>query len=226
MSVPGSPRLTRAVGWLSLSLLALHAASAGSIASRADLVATYSSYDIDTFEGATNTASTVTFPSLAATTVVAGAGGPGLVSADVTYTGSPNLTLLYNGDFGLSTHTLQGAGENPVTLTFSTPMAFIGFDMQAFSGYPQTGTVTVYGPGSVILDSENVNGPFFGWADSGGITQVVIADVGANSFINLDNVTYGPVSAVPEPAPVILIAAVLGLTSASRLLGRRRRLGP
>lgn len=154
---------------------------------------------------------------LNSTTMFAG-NGPGLVQPGVDYI-APELFWNAEGYYGLPTQALgdcTGWRGLQMTLSYTTPVLAMGFDMYDYDLFPSDGVVTVYDAGGGLLGSANVSaiiGPFFGWEDAGGIGSVVIS-ANSQAYINIDDHLYGPI-----PAPGC--AAVLGL--AGLLGGRQRR---
>lgn len=148
-------------------------------------------------------------------TAIFGGYGPGLVQAGVDYS-SQALFWNDNGYFGLNTRTLGDASgwrNYETTITYTAPVTAFGFDMQGYSGFTMTGSVTVYDTSNNVLTVNSVNGGFFGWENLGGIGRVVVS-ADNDGYIMIDNHGYG---AVPEPASL----AVLSLGALAAL--RRRR---
>jgi len=141
--------------------------------------------------------------------------GPGLVQAGVDYSAG-SLFWNDNGYYGLNTRTLGDASGwrgLETYVTYTSPVTAFGFDMQGYSGFSMSGTVSVYDTSNNLITQVSVNGGFFGWSDLGGIGKVVVS-ADQDGYIMLDNHGYG---AVPEPASL----AALGLGAAAMI--RRRR---
>lgn len=150
-------------------------------------------------------------------TSIFGGFGPGLVQAGVDYS-SQTLFWNDNGYFGLNTRTLGDASGwrgLATEIAFTSPVTAFGFDMQGYSGYSMTGTVTVYDTLNNVLTVNSVNGGFFGWEDLSGIGRVVVS-ADSDGYIMIDNHGYG---AVPEPASL----AALGLGVLAVIRRRRSR---
>lgn len=148
--------------------------------------------------------------SLSSTTTFAGS-GPGLVQPGASY----NARYLYwngPGYYGLITKTLgDAAGDRPLTITYSTPVTAMGFDIQGYLGFDAAGTATVFDTNGDLLGSAPIDRGFFGWENSGGIGSVTISS--PLGYILIDNHLFG----VPSPAA----ASLFGLGGLA--LARRRR---
>jgi hypothetical protein len=145
--------------------------------------------------------------------------GPGLVKPGVDYLAG---AFFWNGNnyYGLNSQTLgdsTGWRNWQMTLDYTTPVTAMGFDLQGYQGYPQVGTVSVYGLNNALISTTNVNGGFFGWEHDAGIGSVVINAPVYDSCIMIDNHAYG---IVPEPAALTLAALAL---CGFRAYGPRRR---
>jgi hypothetical protein len=148
--------------------------------------------------------------SLSSTTTFAGL-GPGLVQPGASYNAA---ALFWNGPgyYGLITKTLGDAAfDRPLTITYSTPVTAMGFDIQGYEGFDASGTVSVFDTSSQLIAVVPVDRGFFGWENSGGIGSVVIA--APSAYILIDNHLFG----VPSPAA----ASLFGLGGLA--LARRRR---
>jgi hypothetical protein len=207
-----------------LLLVAARSAHAGPIATQADLATLLGSglvvEDFETLSVRFGGQRYDTGP-LSSATLFDG-DGPGLVQPGAIYSG--NEYLFWNGDayFGLDTQTLGDSSDWrgwPMTITYTTPVTAMGFDMQAYRGLAMTGVVSVYDLSDVLLSATAVNGGFFGWENAAGIGRVVIAAQPRDTYIMIDNHGYG--SAIPEPATLLLIAAGLGAIAVRRPLKKR-----
>ncbi len=161
--------------------------------------------------------------------------GPGLVPQGVEFTfgsgGGQWDGVGYDG--AASQEILSGASPSPLlTITFTTLATGFGVDLRAFTGYPATATVTVFGldDATVIGTISNISLPasgasvFEGWEDFSGIGKVELTQTGENWSPILDSIEYGAAhfsregAAVPEPAS--LVGVGLGLAA---IAIRRRR---
>jgi hypothetical protein len=149
---------------------------------------------------------------------------PGLIQAGVTYSAAISAGKTFNID-GFASFPggfLDGLnGNKTLDVAFDLPQSAFGFDTNKLMGSSfaitfdfsdgshATQTLTV--PGTSALTG-------FGFTSSSAdITGATIVAGGAN--FALDNFTYGPGTAVPEPASILLLAGFLG----AGLLVRRAR---
>lgn len=146
--------------------------------------------------------------------------GPGLVKAGATYS-AKDLWWNDNGYYGLNSRSLGDSSAwrgDAITITYSTPVNAFGFDLQAYSGYGTTGTVSVYDTTSTLIGAYAVTaGQFFGWKNASGIGSVVIA---ADDYLMIDNHGFGVAAAVPEAESYAMLLAGLGLVG---FVARRRK---
>lgn len=142
--------------------------------------------------------------------------GPGLVQPGANYR---SAVFFWNGDgyFGLNTRSLGDANGDtnfprPITIEYTAAVTAMGFDIQGYSGYSTTGTISVYDTANNLLHTQAISGGFFGYQHAAGIGSVHIQG-DASSYIMIDNHLYG----VPTPGA----AALLGLGGLTAM--RRRR---
>ena len=156
---------------------------------------------------------------------VCGGQGPGLVVSGVNFTwGSGGGQWDGAGYYGsTSKEILSGtpAGQ-PLVITFTSPVSGFGVDLRAFSGFPATATVSIYGSDDTTLIGAiaGIDLPssgdlvFAGWWDSSGIGKVDLTQTGWSWSPIIDNLEFGGGSAIPEPATVVFCVAgfaVLGI---------------
>ncbi len=153
-------------------------------------------------------------------TTTFGGYGPGLVQAGAVYSAS-ELWWNDNGYFGLNTRTLADSSAwrgDAITISYTAPTTAMGFELQAYAGYGQTGTVSVFDTSNSLLASIGVTaGQFFGWESSAGIGYVTIA---ADDYLMIDNHGYGSTAPIPEPETYAMMLAGLGLLG---VMARRRK---
>jgi hypothetical protein len=143
-----------------------------------------------------------------------------LVQAGAVYSAS-ELWWNDNGYFGLNTRTLADSSAwrgDAITISYTAPTTAMGFELQAYAGYGQTGTVSVFDTSNSLLASIGVTaGQFFGWESSAGIGYVTIA---ADDYLMIDNHGYGSTAPIPEPETYAMMLAGLGLLG---VMARRRK---
>ena len=109
--------------------------------------------------------------------------GPGLVRPGAIYCDSLGGRICWNGDFyyGRTTQTIEACDHPTLTITYTQPVTAMGFDLSAFSGFPYTGTATVYDTANAAVGTVDftltTGGPervFVGWAHAAGIGRVDI----------------------------------------------------
>ncbi len=169
--------------------------------------------------------------SLGSTTLVNGQ-GPGLVHSGATYVFTGSF-IQWNGNnyFGLNTKTILCGPSQILEIDYTSPVIAMGIDLEAFSGFPDSVTAKVYGPGGLIFTSSpiSVNGPspvFFGYQDPGGIVKVIFTGSAYSFSVIIDNHTYGgsPPASVPTMTEwgMIMFMVLAGL-GAIYYLRRERR---
>lgn len=185
---------------------------------------------------AQGTAHWISIPVLNATTNVPGHGtGMVLPGLQISAGGGGNLQVNGAGYFGSSSVSIVGgdqgqpnANSRTLYIQFLNPVTAFGVDVFDFRGYTRTVTVGVISPSNTLLGSFMVGAPsapaqaFVGWQDLAGIGGVVlVADTRYPWSPIIDNVTYGRVNVVPEPATVTLMAS--GLLALAAYRRRKRR---
>lgn len=140
-----------------------------------------------------------------------------------TINSASSLVVTGTGTTPGGTKELGVAGPSAMQIIFSVAQTAVGMDLITSTGPGNIGSavfdINVYGAGGLI-ESEQVNvsglDTFFGISTAGGVTEIDITEVGGNSSVFIDNLTFLP-SAVPEPSSI-----VLGLLGAVAIVGCRR----
>jgi len=120
-------------------------------------------------------------------------------------------------------------GGQPLVITFTNPVNAFGLDLRAFTEFPASATLTIYGLDNttIIGTISNVNlssdgSPVFeGWQDFAGIGQVSLTQTGQYWSPIIDNVEFG-LAQTPEPSSAALLGLGLGVFTLGRHLLRRR----
>jgi hypothetical protein len=208
MMSPLRPRIALA-GLALLSALAVHASEITSssqldgILGGGESLDTFETFNIP-FGGQINSGTPLT------STSIFDGQGPGLVLPGADFS-AQTLYAEGNGYFDLNTQTLGDSSVGgPITITFTSPVDAFGFDMQAYSGYGEAGSISVYDSSNSLISTTLVNGGYFGWENAGGIDSVVISANPAD-YIMIDNVGFGNPGNSNAPAPdAASSAAMLG----------------
>jgi len=168
--------------------------------------------------------------------------GPGLIPDGVTFvpvvSGIGNLAInppssLFPLDTTVSLSTGGGGGGFPPTallIDFSVPVDAFGLDLlsppgMGFLNGIDEFDISILGPDDSVVRTLTINvdtpifpggREFFGYSDPGTIGGVLFQ---AQTFLGIDDLTYGTSTAVPEPTTIVL----LGVGLLALPLGRRRR---
>ena len=201
--------------------------------SRASFESAFSPLTIETFTseyhfllGSTLNSFTSVVPTLLGSPI-----NPGDIQPGVTYSVSVGPLAIDGGPgFGFLDGLTSFGTAGPLTTTFAGTVAAFGFDTYGLMG---AFSVRVnYGPGLWQLfnyDAPAYNTPtFFGFSRPG--SDITSAEILGNSnpfTFDIDNFTFGPVTAaadsvVPEPTTITLLATGLAGMAGAR---RRRRTG-
>lgn len=206
-----------------LSLLAavIPAVQAAPIVSRAGLQAILggagSVEDFESFAIGTGDATTLDCFTLTSAAVCNGQ-GPGLVIGGVSFVFSPGAGQ-WNGQayYGAPSRELLSNGQ-PLLVDFSSPVSAFGVDLRAFSGYPATAAIAVYGADDATLlgtiasiDLASSGVPVFaGWEHAPGIGSFSLTQSAHSWSPIIDNLEFGSADlSIPEPASALLLAAGL-----------------
>lgn len=193
------------------------------------------------FSSAAGPLTTESFNSCGTSTVTLGVGadlsssslGPcASIQSGVTFATNAN-TELYIAGPGQSANATTALGINiPLgaahQITFSTAIRAFGVDLfQNMAGGGQSGSAQpffaeVFGTsgslGTFNFDIASQTGGFFGFTSLVDVTEVRIGQ--ETGFAVMDDVSFSPTTAVPEPSTALLVAPALLLLAAS---ARRRR---
>jgi hypothetical protein len=218
------------VGAVGLILTVAEAKAGGVVADRPTLntilggSAMNEGFESYNFSGLTDTAAVLNVTTLDSTTVANGQ-GPGLVIPGLSITDSSNLQWNSDGYFGLVTQSLSG-GYGPLVVSFTSLTTAFGLDLETYSGYPNTFTVTVYaGDDTTVLYTTSITASvptpavFFGYQDTGGIGAVSFSSPSQGFSPVIDNLEFGS-GAVPEPSSIVL-ASIAGLAGLGYTVRRR-----
>jgi hypothetical protein len=155
---------------------------------------------------------------------------PGDIEPGVTYSTTVLTGRFFNIDFGggFEGGFLDGQiPGDPLTITFDGPVSAFGFDTNFFMGDNYDLTIGFISDPNFVQNfavSPTIDLQFFGFqSDRTDILSSIIEGnrVGALTFA-LDNFSFTPPSAVPEPSTLILVSIGAVMVLASRW--RRRRL--
>jgi hypothetical protein len=134
-------------------------------------------------------------------TSIANGQGPGLVQSGAQYCDPSGTRLQWNGDqyFQRTTQTLMANGTGgEIRITYTQPVAAMGFDLDAFYGYPYSGTATIYDTATNVVGTVNfaltTGGSerfFVGFAHAAGIGRVDIVSSAYSWSPKLDDHAYG-----------------------------------
>lgn len=172
--------------------------------------------DFESFNIGTGNATTIDCATLSAAAVCNGQ-GPGLVIDGVSFVFSGAGQWNGQSYFGAPSRELLSNGQ-PLVVDFTSPARAFGVDLRAFSGFPATAAISIYGADdstllgtitSINLASSGVP-VFAGWEDASGIGSFSLTQSGRAWSPMMDNLEFGPANlSVPEPASALLLAAGL-----------------
>lgn len=153
---------------------------------------------------------------------------------DGVFVGDATFGLGSNGTWNSGRGGFVGVNSSTgsVTFTFDSPVSSVG----GFLNYsPGTGTptITALGAGGVVLETYNSGTAGFTISTPGGVNAGAFRGISrasnditafriANSFIVLDDLTFGRLDANPVPAPATLLGVALAGPVAGFLARRRR----
>ena len=157
--------------------------------------------------------------------------GPGLINSALSIDTPGNLQWNGANYFGQPSQDILSNNET-ITVNFLNGTGAFGIDLLAYNGYSNTATAVVKDRlgntlgsfSNLILDgSQNPVVPtFFGYTDGGGIGSVTFTSGTQSWSPIIDNLTFGPASAVPEPS-TIASAALAVFAGLGTVISRRRR---
>lgn len=137
--------------------------------------------------------------------------GPALVAPGATYCNPTDPVMQWNGDqyFDRTTKTiLADSRGGAIHITYTQSVTAMGVELSGFSGYPYTGTATVYDTTNGVVGTVDFTlvsgGPerfFVGWANAGGIGRVEIQSPNYLWSPKLDDHVYGACPIVPPTQP-------------------------
>jgi len=222
--------LMRAVSTLVLALSA-SSASASLITTRADLQTLLGGGGtLETFESF-NVAdgSTVTLDAcgLLDASTTCGGQGPGLVVGGVSFDALGFGVLQWDGAgyFGSPSKELSATDLDGLLVNFTTSVNALGIDLRAFTGFPSTALVSVYGTDdTTLLGTFNLGllssgtPMFWGFSDAGGIGSVQLTNTDQGWAPIVDNLEFGQAQSAPVPEPASLTLLGVGLMG----MGARR----
>lgn len=173
--------------------------------------------DFETYAIGTSFAENTGSVSIDDTTVTGTGQGPGLVTDGCTYSAFGG-EIQWNGDgyFGLGSRSILSNFTNTITLEYDSAVTDIDLELKAFSGSPDTATITGLLGGSVVFTSAPIAiaGPTPVPYNSSGVAVDELQITGTNAWSPiLDNHAYrgGPQLAInglcPGPATVVVTGA-------------------
>ena len=140
---------------------------------------------------------------------IANGQGPGLVQPGARYCDPVSNLLQWDGDqyYQLTSKTIvSGAVTGEMRITYTQPVAAMGIDLMAFTGYPYSGTATIYDTASNVVGTVNfalLNGGserfFVGFAHSAGIGRVDIVSPTYPWSPVIDDHAYGLCGGIGAP---------------------------
>jgi hypothetical protein len=163
--------------------------------------------DFQTFNVANGTAMVLDCPVLDSTAICNNQ-GPGLVVEGVGFTFNESGQWDGAGYYGAPSKEIL-SNTSPLTISFEPAVTIFDVNMRAYTGYPATATVTVYGPddttvigtlSNVYLGSAGV-ALRVGWQDDTGIGKVVLAQTGQFFSPIIDDLEFGAATATLTLSP-------------------------
>jgi hypothetical protein len=132
---------------------------------------------------------------------IANGQGPNLVQPGATYCDPSGVQLQWNGDqyFARTTKTILSNGATgSIHMTYTQTVKAMGVDLSAFSGWPYTGTATIYDTANAVIgtvpfsmSSGGTERFFVGWAHTAGIGRVEIVSATYPWSPKIDDHAYG-----------------------------------
>jgi len=111
--------------------------------------------DFETYIVAVGNAEVIGSDMLDDLTITGTGQGPGLVADGCTYSAGAGGALQWNGDawFGTTTKSFLSDTASTLTLFYDSPQGDISFDLDAYSGFADTATVSGYDAGGILVFS-------------------------------------------------------------------------
>lgn len=158
--------------------------------------------------------------------------GPGLVAPGFNITFGSNIGRVDAAGYRGAPAQEVGSLGAPIIVTFTTPVTAFGVNIRAFSGAPDTATVTIFGPddatviGTIPGVALSTTGTpvFVGWQANTGIGAFQLTPTTQVYSPPMENLEFGGTVVAPTPAPPawLLILAGLALLGIYRFLVTKR----